>query len=123
MTWATDIGALFAGKYFGTHPFFPSISPKKTIEGAAGGLLAGTLVALPVMALGDLRAPIALAPLVGLSVSVAAQLGDLVESLVKREAGAKDSGTIIPGHGGVLDRIDSLLFAVAVMYYWRLVFP
>jgi phosphatidate cytidylyltransferase len=123
ITWSTDIGALFAGKYFGTHPFFPSISPKKTIEGAIGGLLAGMVVAIPVVALGDLRVPMALTPVVGLSVSLAAQAGDLVESLAKREAGVKDSGTIIPGHGGVLDRIDSLLFAVAVLYYWRILFP
>jgi phosphatidate cytidylyltransferase len=123
ITWAADIGALFAGKYFGMHPFFPSISPKKTLEGAIGGLLAGVVVAVPVVAVGDLHAPIAVAPLIGLSIGVAAQAGDLVESLVKREAGAKDSGTIIPGHGGILDRIDSLLFAVAVLYYWRLLFP
>jgi phosphatidate cytidylyltransferase len=123
VTWCTDIGALFAGKYFGTHPFFPSISPKKTVEGAIGGLLAGMVVAVPVMALGDMHAPLSLGPLIGLSISVSAQAGDLVESLVKREAGVKDSGTIIPGHGGVLDRIDSLLFAIALTYYWRILFP
>ncbi len=123
ITWCTDIGGLFCGKYFGTHPFFPSISPKKTIEGAIGGLLAAMIVAVPVLALGDLHVRLALAPLIGVSVGAFAQVGDLVESLVKREAGAKDSGTIIPGHGGMLDRIDSLLFAIAVTYYWRLLFP
>ncbi|MDB5073973.1 MAG: hypothetical protein JWO42_152 [Chloroflexi bacterium] len=123
VTWSTDIGALFVGRSFGKRPFFHSISPKKTLEGAGGGLLAGTLAATAVALVAGLHVPVLLAILIGVTVSASAQAGDLVESLVKREAGVKDSGTLIPGHGGVLDRIDSLLFAVTVVYYWRLCFP
>jgi phosphatidate cytidylyltransferase len=115
VTWSTDIGAFFTGLRFGKTPFFRAISPKKTLEGAGGGLAAGMLAAVIVVAAGGLHVPAA-------AVSASAQAGDLVESLVKREAGTKDSGTLIPGHGGVLDRIDSLLFAVTVTYYLRLLF-
>jgi phosphatidate cytidylyltransferase len=120
ITWSTDIGAFFVGRQLGAHGFFTPISPKKTREGALGGALSGTVVALPVAAIAGLHISWLAALLVGATVSIAAQGGDLVESLLKREASVKDSGTIIPGHGGVLDRIDSLLFAVTVTYYWRL---
>jgi CDP-diglyceride synthetase len=120
ITWGTDTGAFFAGRRFGAHSFFSRVSPKKTVEGAVGGILTGTVVAVVVVALTGLPVPAFSALLLGASVSAAAQAGDLVESLLKREAGVKDSGTIIPGHGGVLDRIDSLLFAVAMTYYWSL---
>lgn len=123
VTWGTDTGAYFAGRRFGKHPFFHSISPKKTAEGAVGGALAGVLAAMLVAALARLSVPWAAAALIGLTVSAAAQAGDLIESLLKREAGVKDSGTLIPGHGGVLDRVDSLLVAVALTFYWRLLFP
>lgn len=119
VTWSTDSGAYFAGRRFGKRPFFAAISPKKTLEGAIGGLLAGILAAA-IVVLAGLHVPLPLAPLIGLSVSAVAQLGDLLESLLKREAGAKDSGTLIPGHGGILDRIDSLLFAVTVTFYWHM---
>ena len=123
VTWATDIGAFFAGRRYGRRPFFGMISPKKTLEGALGGLAAGTVAGVLVVWLAGLKAPLILAPLIAISLSVVAQLGDLLESLLKREAAVKDSGTIIPGHGGVLDRIDSLLVAVTVAFYWRLLFP
>ncbi len=123
VTWSTDIGAFFVGRRFGRRAFFAAISPKKTAEGAAGGLVAGLAAAIVVAAVAGLHVPWAEIPLIGISVSAAAQGGDLVESLLKREAGVKDSGTIIPGHGGVLDRIDSLLFAVTLTFYWRLLFP
>jgi phosphatidate cytidylyltransferase len=123
VTWSTDIGAFFVGRRWGKTGFFTPISPKKTREGAAGGLLAGTVAAVAVIGAGGLHVSALAAPLIGLSVSAIAQAGDLVESLLKREAGVKDSGTIIPGHGGVLDRIDSLLFAVTLTFYWRLLFP
>lgn len=123
VTWSTDSGAFFVGRRFGHTSFFAAISAKKTTEGAAGGMLAGIVAAIIVAAVAGLRVPWEAVPLIGLSVSAAAQGGDLVESLLKREAGVKDSGTIIPGHGGVLDRVDSLLFAVTLTFYWRLLFP
>ena len=123
VTWATDIGAFFAGRRYGRRPFFGMISPKKTLEGAIGGLAAGVVAGVLVIWFAGLKAPLILAPLIAVSLSVVAQLGDLLESLLKREAAVKDSGTIIPGHGGVLDRIDSLLIAVTVAFYWRLLFP
>lgn len=122
VTWGTDIGAFFVGRSWGKTGFFITISPKKTLEGAVGGLAAGVVAAVAVIAVAGLHVPWFAAPLVGLSVSAIAQAGDLVESLLKREAGVKDSGTIIPGHGGALDRIDSLLFAVTLTFYWRLLF-
>ncbi|HVC80645.1 MAG TPA: phosphatidate cytidylyltransferase [Chloroflexota bacterium] len=123
VTWSTDTGAFFVGRQFGHTGFFAAISAKKTAEGAAGGLAAGIVAAIVVAAVAGLRVPWAVIPFIGLSVSAVAQGGDLVESLLKREAGVKDSGTIIPGHGGALDRIDSLLFAVTLTFYWRLLFP
>ena len=122
ITWGTDIGAFFVGRRFGKRPFFAEISPHKTVEGAAGGLAAGVVSAIIVIEAAGLHVPWYAAPLIGLTVSVLAQAGDLAESLLKREAGVKDSGTLIPGHGGVLDRIDSLLFAITVTFYWRLLF-
>ncbi|MFL5725714.1 MAG: phosphatidate cytidylyltransferase [Chloroflexota bacterium] len=111
--WAYDTGAYFVGKRFGRAKFLAHISPSKTYAGLVGGLVAATIVVtLMAMALGE--APLiglALGPLLGL----AAQAGDLAESMLKRAAGAKDSGTIIPGHGGILDRVDSFLFAAPVV--------
>ena len=123
VTWSTDIGAFFVGRAWGKTHFFALISPKKTLEGAAGGLLAGTVAGVIAIFAAGLHVPAYAAPLIGLSLSAIAQCGDLVESMLKREAGVKDSGAIIPGHGGVLDRIDSLLFVVALAFYWRLLFP
>jgi phosphatidate cytidylyltransferase len=123
VTWCTDIGAFFAGRRFGAHAFFAAISPKKTLEGAIGGLAAGSAAAVAVAAVAGLHVPPVAALGIGATISAAAQAGDLFESLLKREAGVKDSGTLIPGHGGMLDRIDSLLVAVTVAFYWRLLFP
>lgn len=117
-TWATDIGAFFAGRRYGRHSFFGAISPRKTLEGAAGGLAAGALGGTAVALVARLPISLPSAFILGLAISVAAQAGDLAESLLKREAGVKDSGTLIPGHGGMLDRIDGLLFALTVAYYW-----
>jgi phosphatidate cytidylyltransferase len=110
-----DTVAYFCGTAFGRHRFFPSISPKKSLEGAVGGALASVLI-------GAIAGPL----LVGISVplgavlggltAVAAQGGDLVESAIKRQAGVKDSGTLIPGHGGLLDRADSLVLIAPVVY-------
>jgi phosphatidate cytidylyltransferase len=143
VVWAGDIFAYFIGKSMGRHLMAPRISPKKTWEGAAASVVASVGVgcllfhyALPLSTvllrsglierrdgLFGLEQP-AMWPIVILTIVVngAAQLGDLVESLIKRGAGVKDSGTILPGHGGMLDRIDALLFAAPVLWYyaaWR----
>ena len=114
--WSFDTGAYLVGRAIGRRPFLPWISPKKTVEGVLGGLLVATAaVAIVLLALSDnpLEA-LVLGPLLG----VAAQAGDLAESLLKRAAGVKDSGTLLPGHGGILDRIDSVLFAAPVLAAW-----
>lgn len=113
VVWATDIGAYACGRSLGGPLLAPRISPKKTWSGAVGGLLAAVVVGLVAAALFDLRAePLALASMV---TSVMSQLGDLLESRIKRRFGVKDSGRIIPGHGGVLDRVDGLLAAVPLV--------
>jgi phosphatidate cytidylyltransferase len=123
VTWASDIGAYAAGRTMGKHKLIPSVSPGKTVEGAVGGLLASMLVAavytryvLHPAAHLTFRIPPAGVFAFGALVSVAAQVGDLAESLLKREAGVKDSSHIIPGHGGILDRFDSLLFVLPVSF-------
>ena len=111
VTWATDIGAYFVGRSLGRRKLAPSISPGKTVEGLAGGIVAATLLGGGWALATGLGAPLlALAPLFAL----AAQGGDLFESGMKRRAGVKDSGTWLPGHGGVLDRLDGLV-PVAVL--------
>ena len=107
--WAGDIAAIFAGKAFGKHPLAPKVSPKKTVEGSVANLLVAILAAWllgRLLGLPDVRSLGA-----GLAAGVLGQMGDLFESWLKRRAGVKDSGTLLPGHGGVLDRIDSVLFA------------
>ena len=113
--WAADTGAYFAGRYFGKHKLSPRISPNKTIEGLVGGAVASLLVALIGAPLAG--ATLAQLPWVALVVVVTigfSVVGDLFESLLKRHVGAKDSGDLIPGHGGILDRIDSVLAALPV---------
>ncbi|MGI6559189.1 MAG: phosphatidate cytidylyltransferase [Limnochordia bacterium] len=116
IVWSTDTAAYFLGTGWGKTPLCPSISPKKTREGALAGLVAGTFVG----SLGATRL-LPLSPgaaMVGAAaVSLSAQLGDLVESAIKREAEVKDSGSLLPGHGGFLDRFDSLLFAAPAAYH------
>ena len=110
--WAFDTGAYFTGRAIGRHHFMEHISPKKTVEGVAGGLIATTAVAL--FGFWAMSQPLWLALIFGPLIALASQAGDLVESMLKRAAGAKDSGSIIPGHGGILDRIDSFLFAAPI---------
>jgi len=113
-----DSAAYYSGSAFGTHRLYEKVSPKKSIEGAIGGLfgsVCGTLLAkftfFPQLTLFDAVATALVVGMIG-------QLGDLFESLLKRSFGVKDSGTLIPGHGGVLDRMDSILFAAPVTYYY-----
>ncbi len=118
--WVNDSGAYITGSFAGRHKLSPVISPNKTIEGAVGGVVAGVAAAFIMnrymgLGLGPLWLT-SLAVLMGL-VAIG---GDLLESIIKRGAGVKDSGTIIPGHGGMLDRIDSLIFTIPVLYYFLL---
>ncbi len=117
--WLNDIAAYLFGKWFGTHKLSPTISPGKTIEGTIAGLVFGTFGAVGVWSffLKDvLTVPHAL--ILGLLLGIAGQLSDLSESIIKRSADAKDSGHLIPGHGGLLDRCDSLIFSAPVLYYY-----
>lgn len=116
-TWAGDSAAFFAGSRFGRRKFSPVLSPNKTWAGAAGGLggsLAGGLLSLPLF---EGAVPLWFVAGASLAVGLTGQLGDLFESLWKRAKGVKDSGSIIPGHGGILDRIDSLLIGIPVGYH------
>ena len=124
VTWGGDAAAYFVGTWKGRHPLCPRISPKKTIEGAAGGLLGSMATALicQTVFLKGPAVPVILAA--GAGINIMNQLGDISESLLKRAFGIKDSGAFFPGHGGVLDRIDSILFAAPFFYYWvRVAFP
>jgi phosphatidate cytidylyltransferase len=130
LTWATDIGAYAFGRSLGKRKLIPSVSPGKTVEGALGGLGIAIVVCLlyvrfVLMPYAQLALTIQGAVLFAIVVSIAAQTGDLAESLLKREAGIKDSSRIIPGHGGILDRFDSLLFVmpVAFLLLGRLLLP
>jgi len=119
LTWASDTGAYFAGKNLGRHSLAPEISPNKTIEGSMGGILASILAAFVffnIVELGQINT--AYVFLLGISASVFAQLGDLTISGFKRFFGVKDAGQIIPGHGGVLDRFDSFLLVLPIVYYF-----
>jgi phosphatidate cytidylyltransferase len=124
LTWASDIGAYAVGRTMGRHKLIPAVSPGKTVEGSIGGLVASMLVALvytktvlhPAAHLDFKPLPVIGVLVFGALISVAAQIGDLVESLLKREAGVKDSSHLIPGHGGVLDRCDSLLFVLPISF-------
>ncbi|MGI9253690.1 MAG: phosphatidate cytidylyltransferase [Thermomicrobiales bacterium] len=114
VTWIADTAAYLVGRSVGRHKLAPRLSPNKTIEGALGGLAGAVLVSLACFSLFGLPGGPLWAVISGLLLGVAGQIGDLSESLMKRQAGVKDSGDIIPGHGGILDRIDALLFAFPV---------
>jgi phosphatidate cytidylyltransferase len=116
VVWAFDTFAYFTGRRFGRHPFMAHISPSKTLEGVIGGLVAAAVVGAVVVA--ALGRPWLAGLGFGLALAAAAQAGDLAESMLKRAAGAKESGTLIPGHGGMLDRVDSFLFAAPVAYFY-----
>lgn len=121
LTWASDIGAYFVGRAIGGRKLIPAVSPGKTVSGALGGLVTTIVVSwlyvrFALVPLASLTMTVPAALLFGAIMSVSAQIGDLVESLLKREANVKDSSRLIPGHGGLLDRLDSLLFVLPVAY-------
>lgn len=139
LVWAGDIFAYFIGKPFGTHRMSPRVSPNKTWEGAIASLAASTGVGVLMFhyavcisstllrahlieqrdgIFASEQVPLAEVVILSILLNLASQLGDLIESLIKRGAGAKDSGTILPGHGGMFDRIDALLFAAPVLWCW-----
>jgi phosphatidate cytidylyltransferase len=121
ITWANDTVAYFVGRAIGKHKLAPNLSPKKTWEGSVAGFAASLLVAW--LFSRELIAPMAHLLAMAAIGNVAGQVGDLLESAYKRSAGAKDSGGLLPGHGGVLDRIDALILTFPVVwYYWTLVY-
>ena len=119
--WISDSGAYFAGRLLGRHPLFPNLSPKKTVEGGIGGVLL-TTVAVGWFMYDFLGFGTAEAALWGLAISILSQAGDLFESILKRILDLKDLGRALPGHGGILDRIDSLLFTAPAVYYFYVLF-
>ncbi|MCX5882356.1 MAG: phosphatidate cytidylyltransferase [Deltaproteobacteria bacterium] len=119
IVFAGDIGAYYAGSYLGRHKLCPSVSPKKTIEGSIGGLCANLLVGGTIKAMFLPSLPWAACMVMFLLIGAAGQIGDLYESALKRSVQIKDSGTLLPGHGGILDRIDALLFASPVALIFK----
>jgi phosphatidate cytidylyltransferase len=120
LTWASDTFAYFVGRAWGRRKLVPRVSPGKTVEGSLGAIVGTVLVAglysEVLRQFGTYQLGLGAALALGLFISVAAQIGDLAESLLKRDAGVKDSGALFPGHGGVLDRLDSLLFTLPLAY-------
>lgn len=117
-TWGADTSAYFVGRAFGRHKLYPSISPKKTVEGLFGGMAAAMAIAFGFRAVLEMPiSPLACAGL-GVVVGFASVLGDLSASMIKRSVGAKDSSQLIPGHGGVLDRFDGVMFVAPCAYFY-----
>lgn len=117
VVWFTDSGAYFTGRKFGRHKLWPEISPNKTVEGFVGGILYAIAIALIFDAFVGLGHPIVLIIIVTIIASIFGQMGDLVESALKRHFNVKDSGKILPGHGGILDRFDSILFVMPLLHF------
>jgi phosphatidate cytidylyltransferase len=120
--WAGDISAFLFGSRLGRHKLYPKISPKKTVEGLAGGLLGSAVVAVAFSLLFLPQLKTGPCVLLAFAVGILGQLGDFTESMLKRSAQVKDSGSLIPGHGGILDRLDSFLFTAPFLYYFLLFF-
>jgi phosphatidate cytidylyltransferase len=118
VTWASDSAAYYAGTLWGKHPLMPSISPKKSYEGLLGGLIGAIAAALLAQLWFVSTFSWTDAVALGILLTLTGLVGDLFESAIKRRAGVKDSGGILPGHGGMLDRIDSLLFTAPTFYYY-----
>ena len=117
VTWGGDAFSYYFGTYWGKHKFSPAISPNKTVEGFLAGLFGGGFFALLLNWLGLVTVPWNEIVVLGLAANFLGQMGDLFESYLKRSRGIKDSGELIPGHGGFLDRVDSVLFAAPVIFY------
>lgn len=117
IVWSTDSGAYFVGRKLGKHKLWPEISPKKTIEGFVGGIVIALVATVIFQYFAQLDVNYAILLLVALVASIVGQLGDLVESAIKRHFNVKDSGTILPGHGGILDRFDSLIFVLPLLHF------
>lgn len=115
--WATDTGAYFFGRAFGKKKLWPKISPNKTVEGAIGGILLAIVVGIVFHIMVPLEHTMIIIIGTTILVSIFGQIGDLVESAFKRHYGVKDSGDILPGHGGILDRLDSLLFVLPLLHF------
>ncbi|UVT14737.1 MAG: phosphatidate cytidylyltransferase [Nitrospira sp.] len=118
VTWASDTGAYYTGTLWGKHLLIPSISPKKTVEGVLGGLALAVMAALLAQQWFASQLSLSDALILGALLTGAGLIGDLFESVIKRRTGVKDSGGILPGHGGMLDRLDSLLFTAPTFYYY-----
>lgn len=123
LSWFSDTGAYFAGRFLGKHKLYEAVSPKKTVEGALGGLAAAVLGAVAGHYVYLKSLPLAHAIVLGLVAGGLGQAGDLAESMIKRSAGVKDSGGIVPGHGGILDRVDALMVTgtftyIYVLFFW-----
>lgn len=120
VVFAADTGAYYTGRKFGTRRLYPEVSPKKTVEGAVGGIAAAMVVGA---VLSPLVYPSILphSILLALALAVFSQVGDLFASMLKRAQGVKDAGRVLPGHGGMLDRLDSLVFSIPVLYYYLVV--
>ena len=122
VVWLGDAGAYYIGKQFGRHKLSPLISPKKTIEGGIGGIVTAVITAVVIQLTFFHELPLIHAIIGGVVLSIAGVIGDLAESMWKRSAAVKDSGTLIPGHGGFLDRFDSVFFTAPILYvYWVLI--
>jgi len=119
-TWASDTGAYFVGRFYGRTKLAPQLSPSKTVEGSVGGLVFTIFMAMLIGFI--IRLPEYHSVALGALIGVLSQLGDLSESAIKREIGIKDFGRIVPGHGGVLDRFDSLLFTGPAAFYYAVLF-
>ncbi|MDF2535698.1 MAG: phosphatidate cytidylyltransferase [Bacillales bacterium] len=116
LIWASDIGAYQFGRKLGKHKLWPTISPNKTIEGFFGGMLSATIVSLCFYFLSDLDYTFIQFVLFGIVIASVGTFGDLVQSAYKRHYGVKDSGNLLPGHGGILDRFDSLMYTVPILF-------
>lgn len=119
----TDTGAYYTGRTLGKHKLSPKVSPGKTVEGSIGGLAAGIAAGGLSHLIFFRELPLVHGLILGGLVSIVGQLGDLAESMLKRGASVKDASHLLPGHGGMLDRLDSILFAAPLIYYYARIFP